>query len=323
MKRGGGANEARSTTGNDDFAMMDRVARFRLNAAFDLVKRKRASTLKVVRWFLVLSALPLAANCAMTRQPLATSPGVFGDTEGDPPADPALAEARDQSEAALRRAGENLAAQQRSRVGAVRNQKPEKFRDARALDNAPFLPWPPPAPTRMGDISRAFTLKGGLAEVDHQLKDRLALHGYDRLRYFAVPGGFGITTDIERLAANGRPAPKRWLVGKEGGWKNLFAYLSSLISGEDGRFRLFAILVTDEDVRPASFDATETDVTRWKLSGLSYLGAVRGRQAVNPDTRVWLLVYEFTAGRSKGSRIVADRDGRFPFAVHARSLGLR
>lgn len=193
----------------------------------------------------------------------------------------------------------------------------------RSLDNAPFLPWPPPAPTRMGDISDALAIKGTLGAIDLQLKMRLLRHGYDRLRYFAVPGGFGITTDVERLAPSGLPAANRWLVGKEGGWTSLFSYLTSLIRGEDSQFRVFAILVTDEDLRPANFVATETDLSRWKLSGLPYLSATRSKLPVAAGTRVWLLVYEFQPSRSKGSQIVADRDGRFSLTLHARSLGLR
>jgi hypothetical protein len=175
----------------------------------------------------------------------------------------------------------------------------------------------------MGEISRSLSLKGTLADVDRQLRERLEARGYNRLRYFAVPGGFGITTDVERLGPNGMPAANRWLVGKSGGWNNLFAYVSSLIAGEDAPFRLFAILVTDEDVRPALFAASQSDLDRWKLSGLNYLSSVRGGLPVSRGTRIWLLVYEFKEGRSKGSGLVADRDGRFPFSMHARSLGFK
>ena len=192
----------------------------------------------------------------------------------------------------------------------------------RGIDNAPFLPWPPPKPTRIGDISSGFAIGGNFGQLDRQIRVKLVRHGYEEMRYFAVPGGFGVTTNLERLDSNGRPSTDRWLIGKAGGWTSLFSYLSSLVTGESAQFRLFAILVTNEDLRPAAFPVTQTDTERWKLSGMPYLSASRARLLVGPGTKIWLLVYEFAPGRSKGTTIVADEDGRFPFSVHARSLGL-
>jgi hypothetical protein len=174
----------------------------------------------------------------------------------------------------------------------------------------------------MGDVSTSLHLKGSLGDVDRQIRARIVARGYDHLRYFAVPGGFGITTQVERFQHNGDPAAERWVVGKTAAWAGFMQYLSNLVFGEEGQFRLFAIVVTPEDIRPAAFGPTETDIARWNASGLPYLSRMRAQQSIEPGTRAWLLVYEFKSSHSKGATIQFDQNGGLPFATHARSLGL-
>jgi hypothetical protein len=210
----------------------------------------------------------------------------------------------------------------RTQASSQQTSAPRDIRRPRGVDNSPFLPWPPPKPTRMGDISGPFVIAGRLAEIDRQIRARLVRHGYQELRYFAVPGGFGITTNLERLDSRGRPSADRWLIGKTGGWSSLFSYFASLMKGETAQFRLLAIIVTNEELQPAPFPVTQTDTERWQLSGMPYLSSSRGRLPVAQGTKVWLLVYEFAPGRSKGTALVADEEGQFPFSVHAKALGI-
>ena len=194
--------------------------------------------------------------------------------------------------------------------------------DSGKSDNYPFLPWPPPAPTHMGDVSNSFNLTGTLGDIDRQLRGRLLPRGYEKLRYFAVPGGFGLITNVEKLQSNGLPSSDRWRTEKKGGWTGLFNYARSLIAGEDAHFRLLAFIITNEDLRPASFEVNETDLARWKILGLSYLGTNRAKTRAEKSTRIWLLIYEFKPDRSKGGTILADTEGRFSFRTHLKNLGL-
>lgn len=189
--------------------------------------------------------------------------------------------------------------------------------------DAPFLPWPPPNPSGIADVTRLFKQTQTLGGMAEQIRSRVSGHGYEKLRHFSVPGGFGVTTDVERIKPDGSPASDRWLVGKRPTTDGFMEYIANLFAGDEGRFRLFAFLVTNQDPVPANYKATQMDIDRWRTSGRLFLSRQMSQAQTLPGTKVWLLVYEFEQSKSKGGKLVApDQDG-LSFSKHAAFVGVR
>ncbi|MBB4100468.1 CsgG/HfaB family protein [Sphingomonas kyeonggiensis] len=187
-----------------------------------------------------------------------------------------------------------------------------------------FLPWPPPRPSSMGDVSANFRSGAVIGDYNEQIKALLARKGYARLHYFSVraTNGFGITTDVERLDDKGGPHPKRWML-KTPPAGGFLEYVTQLLKGDTGRFRVFVFIVSDQDPNPNTYDAQQVDLTRWKNNGKVALSATTSRRVAPPALKVWLLVYEFVANNSKSAELVADNDGAYPFSLHSAFLGFR
>ena len=189
---------------------------------------------------------------------------------------------------------------------------------------AGFIPWPPPQPSSMGEISANFRLSESFGYIDAQIRSKLAARGYSQLLYFRIPGGFGIVTHLERLDSLGKPITQgRWSKTKLPVRGGFFDYIRNLFSGDDGHFRLFAFMVTDQDFQPQSNFATEENLNTWSSLGRPYMSRSLAAIAPSKNTRVWLMTYEFVCSHSKGGTLVSDVDGAFSFAVHKEFLGLR
>lgn len=184
-----------------------------------------------------------------------------------------------------------------------------------------LLPWPPPRPSAMADVTAKFRKGAALGSYDHQLRAMLNRRGYANLRYFSVPNGFGITTNVERLDDLGRPHRNRWnrKPPPPGG---ILDYVRQLIQGDTGRFRVLVFIVSDQEPRPASYRAKQLDLDRWQESGQLALSGQTARRS-SPSLRVWMLAYEFVSSKSKSGDLVADNEGAFPVDVHTSFLGLR
>jgi hypothetical protein len=196
-------------------------------------------------------------------------------------------------------------------------------RSIEGLDNAPFIPWPPPDPTSMADVTSKLTLGKRYGEVAVQLARRLTTRGYEDIRYFrAGDQGFAMTTDLERLDDKGNIATQRWETGKITSFAGMLDYARSLVMGKRGNFRLFAFVVIDGDLQPDNKAPDQAIVESWQARGRRQLSAIRAAVPVSKATRVYLLVYEFMASNSKGEDYKAKSKGR-SFSFHASALGLR
>lgn len=184
-----------------------------------------------------------------------------------------------------------------------------------------LLPWPPPRPSAMADVTANFRKGATLGTYDDQLRALLTRRGYSNLRYFSVPNGFGITTNVERLDDLGRPHRSRWS-RKPPPPGGLIDYVRQLIQGDTGRFRVLVFIVSDQEPRPASYRAKQLDLDRWQESGQLALSGQTARKG-SSSLRVWMLAYEFVSSKSKSGDLVADNEGAFPANVHTKFLGLR
>jgi hypothetical protein len=207
-----------------------------------------------------------------------------------------------------------------SRQASAERQRLYSFPDPH--DN-PFLPWPPHTPSAFEDVSPAFQTRTSLGGIAGQIRSRIAARGYDTVRYFSVPGGFAMATDLERVGRRGPVrAGDRWTSGKRGGFGSLMDYWRRLLLGEDDRFRVFVFIVTDLDVQNDQDTAKADDLRRWKATGRPSLSRQRASAAALPGTRIWLYAYEFSASRSKGAELIQNERDPLRIRQHKMALGL-
>lgn len=192
------------------------------------------------------------------------------------------------------------------------------------VDNAAFIPWPPPAPSAKGYVTeqfRAATLGGVAKNIEKLLRRR----GYPSQLYFAVRGGFAILTPLERIAGNGMPiaGENRWKRGTLPGSGSILQMLWSAIQGDTSRFRVILFIVTPQPFETTKGDTVTDDILKsWELRGDDLLSGTIASQAMNNLTKVSMFVYEFDNNRSRAGGMILNRDDAAPIAAHANSIGL-
>lgn len=191
----------------------------------------------------------------------------------------------------------------------------------RATIDVPFLPWPPPRPTHLVDITKFLGKDRRMSEVSARLSGHIQSRGYDNLRYFSVPGGFAITTLVERFGDDGKSSKPRWVRGKTLRGNSFSDYVRALISGEEGQFRMFALVATSSDMAVSHLYANQSDVDRWEALGRPALSRELGAQRLAPGARLWLMVYEFHPSADSKTRLVPTSASSVTSASHRAALG--
>lgn len=194
---------------------------------------------------------------------------------------------------------------------------------AAATVATPFLPWPPPRPAHYLSLDSRISTAGTLGAVADRLARRLTARGYENFLYYEVPGGFALTTELERFDDAGRATggSKRFQRGKLGGWYGFPDLLKKLFIGEEGRFRVFVFVVSSEPFPIADYPAKEVDVERWGKAGSLYLSKAIASQKTSGATDVTLLVYEFIEDRGRTATLTSIRRS-VSGTAHLRWLGL-
>jgi hypothetical protein len=115
----------------------------------------------------------------------------------------------------------------------------------------PEFPWPPRASAFMNIPSQYLTNRNGataLKDVGLRLENVLRQCGYGQFGYYAIPGGFALTTRLEQFKADGAPAdgPYRWTTDIPNPKVFSFEYLRILLEGKTGHYRVIVFAVTDD-----------------------------------------------------------------------------
>ena len=107
------------------------------------------------------------------------------------------------------------------------------------------LSWPPPpASTRAVIPQEYFQAKKNLGQVYNQLRAAILKCNYKEFRLFGIEKGFAILTRLERIEKDGTPSnADRWGRGKQYP-SSLSEYLSALLMGTEGNFRVIMFIVT-------------------------------------------------------------------------------
>lgn len=180
---------------------------------------------------------------------------------------------------------------------------------AAAAITTPLLPWPPPRPAHQLPLQGKISTAGTLGNIAERLAYRLQARGYRDFLYYEVPGGFAVTTELERFDDAGQAiaGDKRFARGQVGGWDGFVDLLKKVFVGEDGRFRVFVFVVSSEPFPVADYPAKEVDVERWGRSGSQILPKSIASENARTSTEVTLLVYEFTEDHGKSPMLKAIR----------------
>ncbi len=147
-----------------------------------------------------------------------------------------------------------------------------------------------------------------LGDADRHLKRALGEAGYGDLAYFVVDEGFALVTRLEKTTRDAEPAPEsdRFMdPGEQHSFARLVEFLSTGFGLRSGRYRLFAFVVTNHEVRRSKQRISRDEATQWSAEGLASLPWSLKDLPYTANHQCTVLVYEFEAG-DDGSVEVLD-----------------
>lgn len=138
-----------------------------------------------------------------------------------------------------------------------------------------------------------------LGELDGFLVSVLNKLGYKERSYYALNGGYVMTTNIEQFEQDGSSVQgiKRWQdCPKKEKLGGLFSYLYTLVNGTSNvRLRLFAFIVSKEPTikvyEPGCVDPK--NIPEWLRHGGSWLPDSIAKEKYQPQYRLKIMVFEF------------------------------
>jgi hypothetical protein len=184
----------------------------------------------------------------------------------------------------------------------------------------PDFPWPPKASTYMRiPLQHVSNTQGPslLKDVSALLENAFRSGGYKQTGYYGVNGGFALVSQLEQFKPDGRPADpqSRWSLQIEKPSIFTVDYISTLIKGKVGRFRVIVFAITtDEFFVPQDGKRVDSEQAyKLAMNGASALPLSVGNLPVTDRHTCWALVYEFEKTRldqpaefKENSAIAAD-----------------
>jgi hypothetical protein len=174
-----------------------------------------------------------------------------------------------------------------------------------AAGGAAVLPafWPPPDTSTHQVIPRELLADGSgrpamLAALAAKLEKALSRTGYSSPGYYAVPGGFAMLTQLERINPDATPFPpdQRWKIKVDPASLssfNLSAYLKALLGKDAGIFRVIAFVFTAEPIVSNNVKPVMDEAKHWVGQGGKTLPGVYATQPFSVDMVCTALIYEF------------------------------
>ncbi|SEM12045.1 FecR protein [Syntrophus gentianae] len=175
-------------------------------------------------------------------------------------------------------------------------------------EQAASLPtfWPPPDASTHQKIPRELlasdkTRTYTWANVAARLEKALADNGYSSPGYYAVPEGFALISQLERINQDATPASPevRWKIKVDPvsiKQFNLDAYLKALLGADAGLFRVIAFVFTPVPIVTRG-KANIEEAKLWVGKGGSTLPQVLAKQVYGEDMEATALIYEFEVPR--------------------------
>lgn len=163
--------------------------------------------------------------------------------------------------------------------------------------------WPPPDASTHQKIPRALLVPRDSRahtweNVAARLEKALAVNGYSSPGYYAVPEGFALISQLERINPDATPSPPnvRWKIKVDPVSIvpfSLEAYLKALLGQDAGFFRVIAFVFTPVPIVTSGKTTSIEEAKLWVGSGGSALPKVLSRHVYGEDMVATALIYEF------------------------------
>lgn len=191
----------------------------------------------------------------------------------------------------------------------------------------PEFPWPPPPYSTRLKLARELVVAGQasptLGSVAQRFEHALAANGYTLVSYYAVPDGFAMVTQVERLGPGARSAAEqRWSTQIDPVSLipfNLDAYIQALLGKNGDSFRVIVFAFTPQPFTADSRPASPETIEAWVEKGATALPASLATLPYGEPMVCTALVYEFRIS-SLGTAL--QRPGEFDGSQHLRASGI-
>jgi hypothetical protein len=198
--------------------------------------------------------------------------------------------------------------------------KPYRFR-------LPEFPWPPPPYSTRLKLDRRLLVAGqptpSNGSVAARMEQALAANGYTQVSYYAVPDGFAMATQIERIGRDATSAAEqRWSIQIAPVSLipfNLDAYLKALLGKDGDSFRVIVFTFTPTPFTTGGQPVPPGEAMAWVERGATALPAALAAKPYGRDTVCTALVYEFRIS-SQGAALL--RPSEFDGKQHLRAAGI-
>jgi len=191
----------------------------------------------------------------------------------------------------------------------------------------PEFHWPPPPWSTRLKLGRALLVAGQPTptngSVAARMEQALAANGYTQVSYYAVPDGFAMVTQIERIDPNAASAAEqRWSTQIDPVSLipfNLNAYIKALLGKNGDSFRVIVFTFTPTPFTASSRSVLPEDAFAWVEKGATALPAALAVKPYGSDTICTALIYEFRIS-SLGAE--PQRPSAFNGEEHLRAAGI-
>lgn len=173
------------------------------------------------------------------------------------------------------------------------------------------FPVPFPDPSTFYDIpANFFNGDKTFGDIDQELENALNGCRYDVKKYYYVPDGFALVTQMEKINKDGTslPPPDRWSNSINGEINDPINYLKSLFSAPTGDFRVFVFIVTDIDLTSNNQQITENEALSWLGNGFTALPENIRQLPFDSSYHFTLLVYHYTKTGSGEDPVLVIND---------------
>jgi len=163
------------------------------------------------------------------------------------------------------------------------------------------FPWPPRRPSARTRPARYSLFDGTptltLGDVSERIESALENAGYRQWSHYSVPGGFATVTQLEQIDLTGKAyqGQDRWdpnLIQDDS--LGIFGRLLAALSGApEGRFRVMALIVTDQTIRPCGEGLERGEAQELVTLGPDRLGIERVDVSYSESHRLSALIYEY------------------------------
>jgi hypothetical protein len=193
-----------------------------------------------------------------------------------------------------------------------------------APSELPEFPWPPPPFSARLKIDRELLVKGQTApthgSVATRLENALAANKYRQISYYAVPDGFAMVTQIERIKPDATSEIRqRWSTQIEKPVPfSLDAYIKALLGKDGDLFRVIVFAFTPLPITTGK-PVDPREAMQWAGKGADSLPEALAAKPYDKNMKCTALIYEFRiSSQGPGLHSPSDNDGQ----EHLRAAGI-